>query len=139
MKSLTFEEELYRFITHLNFNVPKIRDLLDLDFATSTRFIPRYIRTWVHKYEVRSIYHLPGGLDLKIHFGLPENRGVLETRIVRGKLSPCTSNKILLSLNDDLAVKTKLPCGWSPYNSHYSERWNVLIPLAYNPMENVII
>jgi hypothetical protein len=133
---------VYRFVTHLNFDVPKIRELIDLDFATSTRFLPQFIRTWVYRYETRPVVHAVAGCEAKLHFG-PTRRdaGVLDARIARGRLSQCTSTRRILSLNDDIAASTLLS-DWNgdcPYTAHYVERWNALVPLAYNPLENPIV
>lgn len=135
VRSRSFEEELYRFVAHLNFDVPKIRELLDLEFDASTRFLPESIQTWVFKYQIRAIdSSLPCGF--RECFGPPEDAGVIPTRVVRGRLSPCTSTRDLLSLNDDAAATLK---DWEPYTTHYSTRWNAVLPLAYNPLENPLV
>lgn len=131
--SKSFEEELYNFITCLNFNVPQIAPLLNLTFQESTRFLPQFIKTVVIKFGIVNLDHNTIGRDKIRYFGPPEEEGVLPVRIVRGHLSPCTSRSNLLSLNDDI--------GGAPftYLNHLAIRQNAIVTLAYNPLENPII
>ncbi|GBN19714.1 hypothetical protein AVEN_261793-1 [Araneus ventricosus] len=135
--SVSFEEELYHFITLLNFNPPLLAPLLGLDIVTCTRLVPKFIRTWVYKYDVANVSPTPIGTSLRSCFGPPERQSVLPIRVLRGQLAPCTSRSILLSLNNDL--QANLPKKPSPYLMHYSDRLKALIPLAYNPLENPIV
>lgn len=141
-KSQSLEEEIYLFLTRLNFDVPSIRRLLDLDFSTSTRFIPLYVVTWVYNYQIVPIPgHAIVGPNARRYFGPTRDEGIVPVRFVRGMLSPCTSTRKLLSLRDDIAAASNLPAVTKkiPYLMHYSETWNAVIPLAYNPLENPII
>jgi hypothetical protein len=135
-KSKTFEEEIYRFLMHLNTDLPKIASLINLDFMQSTRFLPQFIRMWTYKYTTCPIEQSTVGEDVKLCFGPPSEKSVLPVRFLRGGLSPCTSRKTLLSLNDDIAADLSTPV---PYTMHYSTHFNTLIPLAYNPLENPIL
>lgn len=134
--SFTFEQELYRFLAHLNFNVPRIRNLLDLNFFQSTRFLPQYVKMFVCKFSTESISMLGGGLQKKRFFG-PDISSNIPVRMLRGKLAECTSVDTLLSLNDDIGAE--IATTDTPYVVHYAEKWNALVPLAYNPFENPII
>ncbi|GBN13097.1 hypothetical protein AVEN_257680-1 [Araneus ventricosus] len=135
--SASFEEELYHFITLLNFNPPLLAPLLGLDIMTCTRFMPQFIRMWVYQYDTVKVSPIPINASLRASFGPPERSSVLPIRVLRGKLAPCTSRSILLSLNNDL--QANLPQKPLPYLMHYSDRLKSLIPLAYNPLENPII
>lgn len=136
LKCLTFEEEIYQFIAHLNFDVVRIRELLGLTFVKSTRFLPQYIRMWVETFETKRIETCC--INPNTHCFGPSSTNFLETRIVNGKLSACSSREELLSLNDDLKYKPN-NLEHHVYNMHYSIRWKAVIPLAYNPFENPII
>lgn len=140
--SVSFEEELCLFWGLLNFNLPKVAPLIDMDDISSTRCLPQFINLWVYHYDTycfrpSEIVNQP----LKSHFGPPDDKGVIPVRVVRGHLAPCMSSTILLSLNNDLDVSlpTTTNNNNAPYTLHYVEKGNVLIPLAYNPLENPLI
>ncbi|KAG8172618.1 hypothetical protein JTE90_007711, partial [Oedothorax gibbosus] len=99
--SLTFEEELYHFLTLLNFDVPALAPFIDTSFVDCTRLLPQCIRLWTYKYEERPLDHIPVDTRLADCFGPPTTEGVLPIRVLRGKLAPCTSQSTLLSLNND--------------------------------------
>lgn len=128
--SETFEEELYRFVTHLNFNVGKIAPLLDLTYVDSTRFLPQYLRMWVYKFDAVVYARNTVGRDRKVHYGPTEEQ--IPVRVLRGKLAPCTSRRVVLSLNNDIEERL-------PYTTHLAERDSASIPLAYNPFENPLL
>jgi hypothetical protein len=130
--SETFEEEIYHFLTLLNFDVPKIACMLDLNFAASTCFLPQSIGIWVSDYTAESIYRTKGTVTASDRslFG-PVNH-TFPTRLLRGRLSDCTSRSDILSLNDDAFGRFK-------YTDHYAEKWKAVFPLAFNPLENPII
>lgn len=135
--SASFEEELYHFITLLNFNPTLIAPLLGLDIMTCTRFVPQFLRTWVYQYDTANVSPIPIDSSLRACFGPPDRPSVLPIRVLRGQLAPCTSRSVLLSLNNDL--QANLSQKPSPYLMHYADRLKSLIPLAYNPLENPII
>lgn len=139
----SFEEELYKFITELNFNVPKVREILNLTFIDSTRFVPDCIRIWTNKYNVMPIV---GSCLSRDYFG-PSN-DLIDSRMVLGKLSSCISTDTIISLRNELAMKNdedneeKIPNILQKYERftlHYVTEYETYIPLAYNPLENPII
>lgn len=132
----TFEEEIYHFITYLNTDVTKIRHFLNLSFSDSTRFVPQRIVMWISE-RVSTQPAMKACGDFESYFG--PSKSHFETRLVRGKLSPCTSKETLLSLNDDVAWKPEMFLPYHPYNYHYSTAWNAFVPLAFNPLENSIV
>ncbi|KAG8173843.1 hypothetical protein JTE90_016332 [Oedothorax gibbosus] len=95
--SQTFEEEIYHFITLLNFDVPTLAFLLDRNIMTCTRLLPQFIRLWVNRYEERSM-SVPVDTRLSACFGPSVERDIIPVRVLRGKLAPCTSSSTLLSL-----------------------------------------
>lgn len=131
--SSSFEEELYHFITLLNFDIPKLSSLLGIHAMKCTRLLPQFIKLWVYKYETAPIQQIHAN---PIYFGPPKNEGVLPVRVVRGKLGPCTSCTSILSLNNDIGAS--LPYLY-PYLWHYSDRFKCIFPLAYNPLENPLL
>lgn len=134
-----FESEIKDCLGLLNFNTPKLHSLLNFSFAECTRVIPQYVKMRVDKYKINRFQPCTAGLDVKSRFGPPETeRGILPVRVVNGHLTPCTSRSLILSLNDDFGP---LPFVHDdePYLYHYVEKSNVIIPLAYNPLENPII
>ncbi|GFT75895.1 uncharacterized protein NPIL_19001 [Nephila pilipes] len=133
--SRTFEEELYHFISLLNFNVPQLAPLLGFDFMECTRLLPQFIRLWIYKYDTVPVSRVPITATLRSCFGPPEHSSVLPIRVLRGHLGPCTSRTTLLSLNNDLSSHLPDPS----YLWHYSDRMRTLLPLAYNPLENPLI
>lgn len=132
--SETFEEELYHFITLLNFDIPTLSPLLGLDTITCTRMLPKFIKLWVFKYDAQNFQKCPVSKGLETCFGPPETTGVIPVRVLRGKLSPCTSHAKILSLNNDFPTKLK-----HPYLMHYSPLHKTLFPLVYNPLENPLL
>lgn len=134
--SLTFEEELYHFVTLLNFDVPALAPFIDLSFAECTRLLPQFIRLWAYKYDERPLDHKPVDTRLATCFGPTQQEGILPVRVLRGKLAPCTSQSTLLSLNNDHEARLS---GRYPYVWHYAPQQKTLLPLAYNPLENPII
>lgn len=128
-KNETFEEEIYKFITLLNFDVPKIARVLNLGFFESTRFMPQRIKLWVFKHSVRNINYQPLSETDQACFG--PNEGAVPIRVIAGRLSECQSRSTLLSLND-LSDQFK-------FTQYYSTRWKTLVPLAFNPLENPIV
>ena len=135
--SHTFEEELYHFVTLLNFDVPTLAPLLGLDVMTCTRLLPQCLRLWVYHYEERSLPHVPVDSKLAACFGPPDD-DLIPVRVLRGQLAPCTSDTTLLSLNNDLEARLS-GAPPPPYLWHYSLRHKTLVPLAYNPLENPLM
>lgn len=131
--SPTFEEELYQFLTLLNFDVPRIAPLINLSFAQSTRFLPQYVTLRTSNYTVENIESCPLGERERSWFGPPSKEEVIPTRLLRGRLSECTSRSKILSLNNNAEAPSL------SYTQHFSEQWNALFPLAFNPLENPII
>lgn len=132
--SATFEEELYRLITFLNFDVPRIADLINFTFLASTRFCPQRIQLWVFSYTERLIHCQPVSEAERQCFGPPEQSEALPLRTLLGRLSECTSRSTLLSLNNPLEYPHL-----SSFLHHLAEPWQTVIPLAFNPLENPII
>lgn len=130
--SESFEEELYHFIQLLNFNLPKLAPLLGMEVMTCTRLFPQFIKLWIYRYDTAPVKQFPIGKDILSCFGPPEHAGVIPVRVMNGKLSPCTSSSVILSLNDN--VQSHLN-----YLQHYSDRLHAIFPLAYNPLENPLI
>lgn len=132
--SLSFEEEIYYFLTLLNFNVPRIHSVLNLDFMMSTRFLPQRIQLWACHYTSAPIPFRPLSEKERAWFGPPpEGQEVIPTRVLRGRLSECMSRSRILSLNNDYEDPS------FQYTHHYAEKWKTLISLAFNPIENPII
>lgn len=136
----TFEEEIYRFLTLLNFDVPRVARVLNMGFFASTRFLPQRIQLWVFKYTVEDVLYTPLSVEERRRFGPEEaegeeGKGTLPVRVISGRLSECRSRSTLLSLNDDL----ECPRSRFLYTHHFSTQWKTVIPLAYNPLENPII
>lgn len=130
--SATFEEELYEFIKRINFDVPRIRDVLNFTFLTSTRVLPQRIRLWIYKYTIKAITDSPVSSAERGRFG-PPAADIIPTRVLLGRLSECTSHSRLLSLNDNVH------CPSLKYTDHYAVQWKSIVPLAFNPLENPII
>lgn len=139
----SFEEEIYKLITELNFNVPKVREILNLSFVDSTRFIPESIQMWISRYNSKPIQNQCLNKD---YFG-PAN-DLIDARIIFGKLSPCMSKDIILSLRNSKAMEndeeneTLIPLSmrqYERYTYHYLTEYQTYIPLAFNPLENPII
>lgn len=126
--SASFEEELYAFLALLNVDVPRVAPLLDLTFMESTRFLPQHIQLWVHQYQERTLASRPLTATERSCFG-PEKEGVLSVRELSGHLAAATSHAHILSLRD----------GPFRYTDHYSDHWDAVFPLAFNPLENPII
>lgn len=134
--SQTFEEELYHFLTLLNFDAPRLSPLLGVDFMTCTRMLPQFIRLWAYNYEEKPMEPTPVGTQLSKCFGPPDDLSILPVRVLRGRVAPCSSQSTILSLNNDHEAHLTGHC---PYIWHYSVRHRTLFPLAYNPLENPII
>lgn len=132
-KSETFEEEIYKFLTLLNYDVPRIASCLNMGFFASTRFLPQRINLWVQNYIERTIPYEPLSIDEQSCFGPHGQLEILPVRTVVGRLSECKSRSTLLSLNSNLDHPR------FKYIHHYSTQWNTLVPLAFNPLENPII
>lgn len=140
----TFEEELYHFITCLNYDVPRIRSLLNLNFIESTQFIPISIEIHVHNYKTAMI---TGRYNMPSYFG--DNGEELQVRLLEGQLSNGTKNAYIMSLRDhyqflkDIDTKTidfpPFIYNYNLYNIYFSLQHNSFIPLVYNPYENPII
>lgn len=133
LNSDSFEEEIYKFITFLNFDVSKIASVLNMGFFASTRFLPQRINLWPFKHTTRDIGYEPLSQTRKSCFGPPSQDEVIPIRMISGRLSECKSRSTLLSLNNDIEFPEL------KYTQHFSTRWNTLVPLAYNPLENPII
>lgn len=130
--SVSFEHEIYHFLTLLNFDVPRIADLLDTTFVDSTRFLPQRIRLWAFRYSERPVVRHPEAS--RSCFGPPDYGEVIPVRVLEGRLSACTSNATLLSLNNHFDFPAE-----PPYVHHYSEKWKAIVPLAFNPLENPVV
>lgn len=131
-RSSSFEEEIYLFLTLLNYDVPRIARVIDLDFMSSTRFLPQRIQLWVFKYSEQPIHPHPLTDSERLCFG-PRNFEIVPIRFFSGRLSECTSQKVLLSLNNHY------PFLDLNYFHYYADKWQSIIPLAFNPLENPII
>lgn len=137
-----FEEEIYTLLTHLNYDIPKIREILNLSYTQSTRFIPDHIRLWVSN---AIAMPMDCGCSKMIYFGVVHE--TIDTRMIRGKLSACTANTKILSCNNDQGIKddnliqelSRNLLDYDLYNIHYIPEHQAYIPLAYNPLENPII
>lgn len=139
----TFEEEIYSFITCLNFDITKIHEILGLSFVDSTRFIPDSIQMWIYRYNSRSIQNQCLSAE---YFG--PSCDLIDARIILGKLSPCKSNHKILSLRNSRAMESdeeneqiipEYMKAYERYIFHYVTDYQTYIPLAYNPLENPII
>lgn len=151
----SFEEELCLFWGLLNFDLPRVAPLFDMDEFSSTRCLPQFITLWAYRYD--AVPFGPCGAasmtaETISRFGPPTTvgeSGVLPVRVVRGRLAPCTSSETLLSLNNDVdgifhpatAADSNVAAAAvkAPYTIHYVEKSHAFIPLAYNPLENPII
>lgn len=130
-KSDTFEEEIYNFLTLLNYDVPRVAGVLNMEFFASTRFLPQRFNLFVFKYSVRDVSYEPLSEAERSRFG--PSAEIFPARTILGRLSECKSSSVLLSLNDNVEFPRL------KYTQHFSTRWKTLIPLAYNPLENPII
>ena len=141
---ITFEEELYHFIRNLNYDIPKIKSLLNINFIECTTFIPISIKLKVLKYKTENIE----GVYTKLGCFGP-NKEILQVRLLEGQLSNCTLTTQIVSLRDHYqflnhlnSINFDLPSfvhNYHCYNIHFSTTYNSYIPLAYNPLENPII
>lgn len=130
--SVTFEEELNHFIRLLNFDPAALTTLLGLDILTCTRLLPQFIKLWVYNHDTAPMRTTPLSKDLLACFGPPEQVGVIPVRVLNGQLAPCTSSTRILSLNDNIRSGLN-------FLQHYSDRWQAIFPLVYNPLENPLI
>lgn len=144
LKCKTFEEELYHFITCLNYDIPKIKSLLNINFIECSTFIPISLKLKVYKYKTENI---EGFYTKPSCFG--PNDDILQVRLLEGQLSNCTLNTQIVSLRDHyqfLNHVNKINFDMPPfvhnyhsYNIHFCTNYSSYIPLAYNPLENPII
>lgn len=132
-KSDTFEEEIYKFITLLNYDVPRVADVLNMGFFASTRFLPQRINLFAFKYSIEEINYQPLSEAEQLCFGPSSQTEIFPVRPIIGRLSECKSRSTLLSLNNNIEFSK------FKYIDHFSTRYRTLIPLAYNPLENPII
>lgn len=130
-KSETFEEEIYKFLTLLNYDVPRVASMLNMEFFASTRFLPQRINLFVFKYTVRDVEYIPLNEAEQSCFG--PSAEIFPARTILGRLSECKSRSVLLSLNNNIQFPHL------KYTQHFSTKWRTLVPLAYNPLENPII
>lgn len=130
--SASFEEEIYHLLTLLNYDVPRIAGIMDLDFIASTRFLPQRVQLWVFKYSEHPVVRFPLTEQERRCFGPPDYE-VLPIRTVSGRLSESSSRSVLLSLNNHY------PFLDMKYIHYYTDKWKTIIPLAFNPLENPII
>lgn len=138
----TFEEELYLFISYLNYDIPQIKELLNLDFIECTTFIPLSLKIKVNEYIEKNI---DGYFEQPDCFG--PNNNDLQVRFIEGHLSNCFSKTYIISLRDHYAFENYSKSQMLPnfitfynvYNIHYAVEQKSFIPLAYNPLENPII
>lgn len=138
----TFEEEIYLFITYLNYDIPKIKDLLNLDFIESTTFIPLALKIKVSEYDIKNMV---GSFEMPNFFG--PNSNDLQVRLFEGYLSNCYSKTYILSLRDHHALEEYFKNNneidflnnYHSYNIHYALNQKSFVPLAFNPLENPII
>ncbi|GFR09727.1 uncharacterized protein TNCT_668691 [Trichonephila clavata] len=79
----TFEEELYHFITLLNFNLPQLAPLLGFSLMECTRLLPQFLRLWVYDYDSVPVSRVPITPDLRSCFGPPESSSVFPIRVLR--------------------------------------------------------
>lgn len=140
-----FEEEIYLFIKYLNTDVSKIAKLLDLNFQESTRFIPIFIKMCVEKFYENPLDSSCKLINDEKYFGFFSNSDDLSSREINGNISASISKDVILSLNDDKnwqTIKLRFPAElfhYEPYTLYYSVNWQIVFPLAYNPLENPII
>lgn len=132
-KSDTFEEEIYKFLTLLNYDVPRVAGVLNMEFFASTRFLPQRVNLFVFKYGVREVTYEPLSEAERSCFGPSARTEIFPARTILGRLSECKSSSVLLSLNDNVEFPRL------KYTRHFSTLWRTTIPLAYNPLENPII
>lgn len=131
--SKSFEDEIYNFLTLLNYDVPRICSVINLNFMDSTRFLPQRVKLWVFQYSEHNIVQRPLTSQERLQFGPLDNPGIIPIRVISGRLSECTSQSILLSLNNHYN------CSHLSYLDHFTVKWKTIIPLAFNPLENPII
>ncbi|GFQ84172.1 uncharacterized protein TNCT_265201 [Trichonephila clavata] len=67
----TFEEELYHFITLLNFNLPQYAPLLGFNLMECTRLLPQFLRLWAYDYDSVPVSRVPIPPDLRSCLDLP--------------------------------------------------------------------
>lgn len=131
MPSASFEEEIYHFLTLLNNDVPRV--MMNLNFFASTRFLLQRIKLWVFRYSEHSIAIHPVSEAEQVRFGPPACHEIIPIRVFSGRLAECRSRSTLLSLNNNFDFLNLT------YLHHFTEKWKILIPLAFNPLENPII
>lgn len=144
LRCSTFEEEIYHFITCLNYDVPRIKSLLNFNFIRCTRFIPISLKMKVNNYRFKN---LEGLYKKPPYFGPNGNNH--QTRLLEGRLSNSTINTQIISLrdhyqfqkklNDDMELFPEFIHNYHLYNIYFSMDHKSFVPLAYNPLENPII
>ena len=132
-QSVNFEEEICHFLTLLNYDIPRLSLVLNLNFAASTRFLPQRINLWVFKYSECSVVQRPLGRDERSCFGPTSGDEGIPIRVFMGRLAQCTSHSTILSLNNHVEFPQ------FNYTHHFTEKWKTILPLAFNPLENPII
>jgi hypothetical protein len=142
-----FEEEIYTFLSYLNFSPIKIYGLLNLTFADATRFVPIDVLMRVREYDVAPLATTCSSSAGIKYFG-PNVEGdfLFQPREIEGQMSKSESNSKILSLRDGRGWTKDKECvkpEWidlieSPYVAHWSVERNSYLPLAFNPFENPI-
>lgn len=95
LKCVTFEEEIYHFITYLNYDIPKIKNLLNLNFIQCTQLIPMALKLKICNYKITNMSGTYKNPDC---FG--PNGDILQVRLLEGRLSDCNYNNKIMSLRD---------------------------------------
>ena len=143
-----FEEEIYTFITHLNFNPSNVRSLLRFSLAEATRMIPVNVRMSVSDYDVFPLSQY-GKEGIHPEFFGPEDGGepMITIRELEGKISKARVRHKILSLKDgerfkihkDTYLHQWILSSTTPYVVYLCLKNNAYVRLAYNPLENPII
>lgn len=145
--SISFEHEIYLFLSYLNYNIPKIKELLALNYVECTTFIPVRIKMYIYNYDVKNI---EGNCRCFDSFG-PKGEEILQVRLLEGQLSNASAKILIISLRDHKYFESELKNEPNRdlvqnilnynnmYNIYYTTDHKSLIALAYNPLENPII
>lgn len=141
-----FEEELYYFITLLNFDPTKLINFLNMSSSQLTNFIPIDLKMMVSSYDVKQL-EPQSGVDIYSSFGKKDNDQIefLFTRECEGRISRATSKELILSLRHSEPFKKCLKnAEWvkdiqNPYIIYLHKASSAIFPLAYNVLENPII
>jgi hypothetical protein len=147
-----FEEEIYTFLTYLNFSPTKIHGMLNLTFADATRFVPVDVQMRVRDYDVGPLTHTTcssssSSVGTKYFGSKVDGDFLFQPREIEGRMSKARSNSKILSLRDGRGWMKDEGCikpEWidsivSPYVVYWSVERNSYLPLAFNPFENPII